>query len=318
MDDFELFDDDDIFDKVDELMASSPEFPDYKDDAEEGSFDEVTERLNAVADDLESIRANVDSLEERAVACDEYLEELVDELSTGNHFFEESMITLAYTTITKELLSIQTKAATEIAAAGIAKAINTSFAKFLLKKFELYPQIYSEVDPIKDFKKANFDVLEAESRFKTNFRFANKWAEKLDNRVEVKVFFIKDKAAFAVAYGKLSSDKMYNTEFVMIDKKYNSHVDYYTACAHAVVGIGHPSIPRLLKKIKDELIDLKKKAGKVIEESAEDAIIDGRFDEMCENIRAAASEGLFYMEDAESMINAMERSTIDMSSYDMW
>lgn len=255
---------------------------------EENTSDLVQQKIDQIEDTI----VYSEDVETDAESFDKAIEEACDELVNAEPFYEAGFVATALSTASKELTSLMTTVGINAAAVGTTKALAKGVGRLILARLNKYTALHPEIIPISKFTSKTYDLVEANSMFKLQFKLAMKWGEKINTRVAVRVFSLNAKPQFAIAYGQLSADKMYNSEFVWIDGKYKKYVDFYTASAHAAVGIGHPSIKRMIDTMKKEWKEAADESKKVIKESCEDAFANGKMDECKENLMKAYYEGI--------------------------
>lgn len=308
------------FNEIDALLdqeLGTLDEPDYdpSDDNElenpEDRFEFMHDRLNSLNDELEEAHDRAENMDECATMCEGAIEEVYHELTTVYPFYEAGVLAAGAKVIATELTKLGSKAGVKLVGVGAQKALSKGVGSYVLTRFKKYTTIYPEIDSIDKFSSEKYDLMEATSRFNVGFKLASKWAEKISTRVECKVYSKNNKPAFAIAYGKVSSDKMYNTEFVLLDSKYSKHIDFYTASVHADVGIGHPSIERTLNKIKSEWKKLKDHSDTMVTEAVEDSFANSAYERARAKVIAACEAGVCSYEAAESYLESMELAGYD-------
>lgn len=289
--------------KEDIFMDSSVISPELRFSIIQGKLDDLVTKMREATD-------TIDDMDKCALVCEEYADNAYETIAENQPWFEDGVLASVGDVASGELLKLGTNALVKLGAVGVTKGLNKGVGKFLLARFKAYTKIYPEIDPITEFESVKYDLVEATEKYHIKFKLAMKWGEKINTRVEVRVYKKKGKDAFAIAYGKQSSDSMYNTEFVWINNKYKKHADFYTASAHAHVGLGHPSIDRLLKKIREEWKMLKDKQKTMVEQRMEESWGDGTFEEKKENVAMAYMSGAISYEAASRYLKDMELAGI--------
>lgn len=268
--------------------------------------------LDRAIEGIEQTHTITEDMDEDALICEGYVEEAYQELSRAYTWYEDGIAAIAMGVITREIAALFDTLIIKTIGTAAGKGLMKGAGSALLSRFKAYGKIYPEIIPISEFSKVNYDIIEATTRFKLKFKLAGKWAEKLNTRVSVRVYTRDKKPAFAIAYSDKSEDKTYNSEFVMIDNKYRKHLDFYTASAHADVGIMHPSIKRVIVDIRNEWKKLQKQNKRDINEAVEDAIAEGTYLEKRMNVVDAYNAGVITYEDADAYLDAMDLAGFDV------
>lgn len=263
----------------------------------------VMQKLDKNVNNAYMIGEDCDDIELR---CDGCYDEAYHELSNSYAWYEDGVMAVASAIIKRELTMLADSVVVKFITKSAGAVIKAATKKYLNGRFKAYTSAFPEIIPLSEFQKMNYGYLEAVTRFNLKFKIAGKWAEKLETQVAVRVYTRNKKPAFAVAYGAKSKDKTYNSEFVLIDQKYSKHLDYYTAWAHVDIGVMHPSISRTLKKLRVDWKSMMEKNKKMISESVEEAIADGRYLEKRLNVVEAYKAGVLTYEDADAYLDMMD------------
>ena len=260
---------------------------------------------------LDDVRENSSDMNETEQRCAECTEKIYEQITEAQPWFEDGVLASIGHMALQELSKIGVHTMSRLGVIGVTKALKKGVRTFLLARFNSYVQLHPEIEPISKFTSKKYDLLEATENYGIAFRLAMKWGEKLDNRIETRVYSKNNKPVFAIAYGKQSSGQMYNTEFVWLDSKYKKHEDFYVASAHADIAIGHPSIERLVKQIRMEWAEQKKNAKEAVQKRVEESWqTEHSVDRIKRNVIQAYKSGITTYEGAKLYMEEVETSTI--------
>lgn len=234
------------------------------------------------------------------------------ELANAYVWYEDGVSAALRGIIRRELTALADTVVVKSIMNATGKAINKAVKTYLAKRFKAYSKVFPEIISLQEFSKVTYSYEQADARFKLRFKLAQKWAEKLDSKVVVRVYTRNNKPAFAVAYGYKSKDKMYNSEFVMIDRKYAAHTDYFQAAVHADIGVMDPSINRTLKKLREDWKALKAQTKQAIAESVEEAYANGTYMDKRRNVVDAYIAGVCTFEDADAYLEELDLCGFDV------
>lgn len=261
------------------------------------------------------VTEDIDSMED---VCDMLTEDATHRLANSYVWYEDGVLAKTVGVIGNEIAELMGKTIAKTIGKGVGDTLAAGAKAYFFARVRAYQKIFPEIIPLTEFTSVKYDILEAETRFGIKFKLASKWAEKINTRVSVKVYTRNKKPAFAIAYSTKSQDKTYNTEFVMIDSKYSKHVDYYTASAHTDIAVSHPSIARVLNKMKSDWQELKAQSDKVVKESVEEACATETFLEHRLNILDAFNAGVLTYEEADEYLDKMELVGIEVKDTSMF
>lgn len=250
--------------------------------------------------------------EDAAIRIDGCYEEAYQQLASAYVWFEDGVGAALRGIIRRELTALADTVVVKSILNATGRAITKVMKSYLMARFKAYSKVFPEIISLSEFSKMTYSYAEAEARFKLRFKYAHKWAEKLDSKVVIRVYTRNNKPAFAVAYGYKSKDKMYNSEFVMIDHKYSAHTDYFQAAVHADIGIMDPSISRTLKKLRADWKALKAQTKEAIAESVEEAYANGTYMDKRMHVVDAYLAGVCTYEDADAYLEELDLCGFDL------
>jgi hypothetical protein len=268
--------------------------------------------LNLSINTARSVYADLVNIVDRLErACDEHINEDADEIDENSEVFTEAALASLFNKTVSEMYHLSVPpAGVKLIATGINTAINSATAKWFLTRAKNYTLLHPEITPISDFEEERYSLPEAIDKFNIKFQFANKWAEKVNTRVDVKVFSFHKVPQFAIAYAGKTSEHKYNSEFVWITNQFKKFDDFYTACVHCKVKLGHPAINRMVKKMLADWKKTREQSKKNINESVEEAVMNGTYSNKVDNLNEAIKCGFISRDNAVPYFEEMEMATI--------
>lgn len=180
-----------------------------------------------------------------------------------------------------------------IPANAIGKVITLPLRKFILSRLSKYNILYQDAINFKELKHEKYDLEEAEKRgFK--FKHASSWLDKGISRVHVIIYSYKNKDVMGCAYTKdihVGVGMQGLVEPIIKDGSFNKHTDYYVACMCTDLQMTHPAVKRVLKKLKKGWSDKVNSLKSDIQESVEESIADGTYQDRMNLILECAKDG---------------------------
>jgi hypothetical protein len=247
--------------------------------------------------------------------CDAHINEEFDGIDEDSEVFTEGALATLFGKTVSEMYHLSVPpAGVKLIATGLNTAINATTAKWFLARAKNYTLLHPEITPISDFEEEKYSLPEAIDKFNIKFQFANKWAEKINTRVDVKVFSFHKIPQFAIAYAGKTNEHKYNSEFVWITNQFKKYDDFYTACAHCKVKLGHPAINRMVKKMLADWKKTREQSKKNINESVEEAVMNDTYLDKVNNLREAIKHGIITEENATPYFEEMELASVKIDN----
>ena len=91
-----------------------------------------------------------------------------------------------------------------------------------------------------------------------------------------------------------------NIETVLLDSRLKKHEDYYTAYMSAELQVNHPSIKRIMTKLKQQWKQASKNLDKEIQDNIDEAVENDTIDKKYVYISEACKEGYLTQEQVNS------------------
>lgn len=218
--------------------------------------------------------------------CDKFTELRETTLRDGVDWYTESVSAKIYKTALNEITALSVLGTKMIAGYMLTK----TGKKYIRERLSKYTILNPDAIDARRFNVDTYTIEEAGEKFKIHFKYGTEW-ENGGLQTYCKVYQYLGKPVMAVAYNREKMDhkinKKMNVETVILDPKMRKHDDYYSAYMCAELQIMHPSIKRVLEKLKSQWKEASKHLDKEITESVDDAIENGVMDVMYEHVADA-------------------------------
>lgn len=256
----------------------------------------------------------------REYSIGESCQEAYEDLCKNVPWFEDGAAAVAASIILSETTKLAFSGAVTLGAVVSLGVLSKAAGAYVMSRLVNYTKLHPEIEPINSFESKTFGILEATAKYNIGFRMANKWNEKLGQTVNVRVWFKSGKPLMCIAYGakgQTPSKPHVNTEFVLLDNKYKKLEDYYCASAHAAIKMGHPSIGRVVKSMREDWKRARETVRENTKKMVEEAFVEDTFEEHQNYVMEAFENGAITYEDADVYLALMEEAAIDMENNDL-
>lgn len=244
----------------------------------------------------------VNHLYENGIVSQSYAEDVISDLTEEKDFtmqlvhpyLEEVEHAKVLSLALHELEKLSCDMMSTISASAIGLVITIPVKKFIMHRLNNYPVLHENTVSFKSFTKEKYAFSEMDRFSNIKFKYAESWLQRGVSRVDVMVWFYNKKPVMAMAYANSIEEGLAEKRFVdtvIVDTKMKRDEDYYTACMCTSKQLSHPAVMRVLKSLWGgwkKQVDTQKK---LIAESAEDAYIDGTFDDKISSIMESVDAG---------------------------
>jgi hypothetical protein len=213
--------------------------------------------------------------------------------------YEEAQTGKALSIIGKECKALAKYVPGAVVVGAGCKLIDVAAKKWILSRLKKYTLLHPDAISVTQLTSEPYTVQEAVAKYHIKFRLAYEWA-KSPVATRCVVYKYNNKVVMAIAYSKDGKDiDKFNggisVETVIYGAEFHKHEDYYNAYMCSRVQISHPSVKRVLDKMKSEWKQKAKTAVKKVEESVEEYGIEGETYLITESVK----EKFLTMEEAE-------------------
>ena len=204
----------------------------------------------------------------------EELSDLKEDTLTNNvSWYTEAVTAKVYDTALKEILALSTLG-TKILGGYM---LTTAGKKYVRERLSKYPLLNEDAINCSQLTCETYSLEEAKNKFHVTLEFAENW-EKGGQQTHCKVYFYDKKPVMIIAYNRAKKDNGINNKMTVetkiLDSRFKKHEDYYTAYMTSGMQVMHPSIQRVLKKLKDQWKQASKKVDKEIQDSIDESVED--------------------------------------------
>ena len=218
-----------------------------------------------------------------------------DTLKNGVEWYTEAVSAKVYDTAMKEIMALSVLGTKMVAGYMLTK----TGKKYVRERLSKYTLLNEDALDCRQFESDVFTIEEASSKFHIKFNYADNW-ERGGKQTYVRVYFYNKKPVMAIAYLREKGDNLINSkmniETVLIDSRLKKHEDYYTAYMSAELQVNHPSIKRVMTKLKQQWKSASKKIDNEIQDNIEEAVNNGTIDKKYQYVSEACAEGYLTQE----------------------
>ncbi len=220
-------------------------------------------------------------------------------LSNGVEWYNEAVSAKVYDTALKELMALSVLGTKMVAGYMLTKAGK----KYVRERLSKYTLLNEDAIDCRQFESDVYTLEEAVSKFHIKFNYAENW-ERSGKQTYVRVYFYNKKPIMAIAYMREKKDNVVNSkmniETVLLDSRLKKHEDYYTAYMSAELQVNHPSIKRIMAKLKQQWKQASKNLDKEIQDNIDEAVENDTIDKKYVYISEACKEGYLTQEQVNS------------------
>jgi hypothetical protein len=310
--------------KFDEKIEKLQNFLESCDDTESERYKKATLELRKCAQEKSDYCESViDKAQKMFDVCDiesdQYREILTtfipimedaEELASPG-YYTEAVVAAALSVALDEAAKLTGNLTKFVPASTVGDVISMPAKKFIQARLKRYTLLFPDAVAFGQLEHEKYALDEVRKKFHVNMTYATKWQEK-PCRVDVEVYFYNKKPVMLIAYtkdtGKLNMNSNLEVEFM--DSKFRKHEDYYTACMATKIQLSHPSVMRLLTKMRKLWADQSKKMKEAVQESASEAELDGVLDEKIAYVTEAVDLGLIDKYVADNYTMELKRSLL--------
>lgn len=261
-------------------------------------------------------------------AADELMVQLedaeLDAIYDTYDWYEDVSIAAGVKLALNELAAFSSAMIAKITPGVIGKALTIPVKKFIFSRLSKYTMLHNDAVDFKSLKATKYDLIEAEKRG-IEFKHALKWLDKGFSRIHVVLYSYKGKDVMGIAYtkdvkvglGGVGNSGLMNAmvEPVIKDGNFKKHQDYYVACMCTKLQMTHPCVRRLFDQMKKEWSAKVDELKQDVQESVEESVANGTFEDRLMTIYEAAEDGHIHPKDAINYVRMLKQAEIHFDEF---